>query len=369
MQHMQKRQIKLSPPFYDGHEEKAVLDVLCSGRLAQGERVREFEKKFAQFVGVRYAVAVNNGTSALIAALLALGIGSGDEVIVPALTFGATANSVLAVGARVNFADIDPMTFNINPAFVATKISKKTRAVIGVDLYGQCADWTQLKELARQHKLYLIEDAAQAHGASIGKKRAGSFADAATFSFYASKNMTTGEGGMVTTNNKKIFEKLLLLRNHGMKTRYKYDSLGFNFRMTDIGGALGTTQLKKLPIINSLRQRNARYLSKLLQGISGISLPNESQNFTHVFHEYVIRVAPPYSLTRDQLKKKLFMKGIETSIHYPYPLHIFPLYKQQTERFPNAEKAAREVLSLPVHPGLTKKELHYIASAVKAYAA
>lgn len=363
------RLIRLSPPQFDQREERAITAVLRSGNIAQGKRVREFERGFAQLVGVKHAVAVNNGTTALVAAIMALDIGENDEVITTPFTFGATANCVMAVGAKVIFADIDPNTYCLNPILLEKSITKRTKAIIAVDLFGQCANWPAIVKIARRHKLFTIEDAAQAHGASLNNQMAGSFATLGTFSFYATKNMTTGEGGMITTNDNQLYQKLLLLRNHGAPSKYHYEMLGYNFRLTDLQAALGLEQLKKLIRFNNKRQLNARYLSQKLASISGIVIPTIKHQNLHVFHQFVIRVVQPFPLTRDELAERLTRAGIETAIHYPIPLHLFPLYQKSKTQpaLSVAEKYCAQVLSLPVHPGLSSSDLKYIVDVVSRY--
>lgn len=358
--------VRLSHPQFNEQEERAVVAVLRSGNIAQGKLVSEFEKKFAQFVGVKYAVAVNNGTTALMAAVLALGIGKNDEVITTSFTFGATANCILAVGAKVKFVDIDPNTYCLDPNLVEQAITKRAKAIIGVDLFGQCADWVAIQKVARRYKLLTIEDAAQAHGAMLGNRKAGSFANVACFSFYATKNMTTGEGGMLTTDDRRIYDSLLLLRNHGMDRKYHYLTLGYNFRLTDIQAALGLVQLKKLEAFNAHRRANASYLASRLESIPGIIIPKIRPKAHHVFHQFVVRVEQPFPLTRDQIIKRFQEANIETAIHYPFPLHQLPLYvSQQKITLPVTEKVCRNVASLPVHPGLSQKDLERIVQVFR----
>ncbi len=238
--------VNIAQPQIGKEEIKAVTEVLKSGMLAQGPKVAEFEEKFAKFIGVKCAIATTSGTTALHVALLSAGIGPGDEVITTPLTFIATANAILYTGARPVFVDIDEATYNINPDLIEKVITEKTKAIMPVHLYGQSANMTKIMAVARKHKLTVIEDACQAHGARWKEKKVGSFGIGA-FSFYPTKNMTTGEGGMITTDSKEIYEKACLIRAHGSKVKYYHDILGYNFRLTDIGAAIGIEQLKKLP--------------------------------------------------------------------------------------------------------------------------
>ena len=249
--------INIASPQIGKEEIKAVTDVMKSGMLAQGPRVAEFEEKFAKFIGTKYAVATSSGTTALEVALRAHGIKEGDEVITTPFTFIASANSILYTGARPVFVDIDPETFNIDPDLIEKAITKKTKAILPVHLYGSACDMTKIMQIAKKHHLDVIEDACQAHGAEWKNKKVGSFGTG-TFSLYPTKNMTTGEGGMITTNDKEVYEQALLIRAHGSKVKYYHDILGYNYRMTDIEGAIGIEQLKKLPKFNKARQANAR---------------------------------------------------------------------------------------------------------------
>ena len=364
--------IPIAKPSIGKEEEKAVLAVLRSGKLAQGEKVAEFEEAFAKYCGTKYAVATDNGTAALLVALTAAGVGPGDEVITTPFTFIATANAIIFTGARPVFVDIEEKTFNINSELIEGSITPKTKAILPVHLYGLPADMRAINKIAKKHKLVVIEDAAQAHGAEIDGKRAGSWGDAATFSFYPTKNMTTGEGGMVTTNSKQIADNSKLFRNQGMEKRYYHDIIGYNFRLTDIGAAIGLEQLKKLEGFNKKRIENANYLTKKLATMnpdligvnSKLITPSVPEGYRHVFHQFTIRVQGTGG--REQLIKKLEKAGIGYGIYYPVPVHLqksFRAFKTK-EKFPESEKAAEEVLSLPIHPGLSKKDLDAIVKAV-----
>ncbi|OPX65545.1 MULTISPECIES: DegT/DnrJ/EryC1/StrS aminotransferase family protein [unclassified Methanoregula] len=357
--------IPVARPAIGQEEISAVTEVLKSGMLASGERVAEFETKFADLCGSNHAVAVNNGTAALHAALLAAGIGPGDEVIVPAFTFVATASAVAMCGARPVFADVDEMTFNIDPAQVAEKITQKTRAVIGVHLFGQPCDIEALQEICEQKSVKFIEDAAQAQGAMYKNGRVGSFGHLACFSFYATKNMITGEGGMVTTNDKGYNQRLRLLINHGQSEKYLHTILGYNYRMTDIAAALGLVQLRKLEKFNLRRRKNAEFYNANLSA-RGLSIPFVGPSRNHVYHQYVVRLREEFPLNRQAFMDYLKGKGIGTAIHYPIPLHRQPLFSpfEDPDPCPVASALAGSVMSIPVHPLLDQKELGYICDTI-----
>ncbi len=368
--------INIASPQIGQEEIKAVVEVLKSGMLAQGPKVAEFERNFARFIGTKYAVATSSGTTALHVALLAHGLGPGDEVITSPFTFIATANSILYTGARPVFADIDERTnnaYNIDPEKIEKLINKKTRAIIPVHLYGAACDMTRIMAIARKHKLIVIEDACQAHGAKWKDKKVGSFGTG-TFSLYPTKNMTTGEGGMITTNSRTIYEKANLIRAHGSRVRYYHEVLGYNFRMTDLEAAIGIEQLKKLPKLNRLRQKNAAYLSKNLAKIHGIIIPapdNNANHVLHAWHQYTIRITPEFGLSRDAFLAKLTESSIGTAVFYPLPINEQKLYQDLgfKPNTPVAAKVAKEVISLPVHPGLKKRDLDYIIKTIRSLAA
>jgi len=349
-----------------GEEEiEAVAGVLRSGMLAQGPRTAEFEEKFAGYCGTDNAVAVNSGTAALHATLLALGIGSGEEVIVPAFTFFATASSVCMAGARPAFADVDPETFNISVESIQELLTQRTRAVIGVHLFGQPFEVNALREICGERGIPLIEDAAQAHGAEFHGVKTGNLATAGCFSFYPTKNMTTGEGGMVTTNDADLAKKIRIIINHGQPEKYVHTCLGYNFRMTDIGAVIGLVQLGKLDHYNARRQDTAAYYDTHITA-DGIELPVVIPGMTHVYHQYVIRVTDECRLSRDQLAIVLRDKGIGTAVHYPIPLHRQPVFEECARKgsCPVADRLAGEVLSLPVHPRVTDSEREYIIKSI-----
>jgi len=355
--------IHIAHPIIGDEEKQAVLDVLDSGMLAQGKRVAALEEAFAEMCGVAHAVATSSGTTALHTALLAHGIGPSDEVITTPFTFIATANAILFTGARPVFVDIDPATFNIDPDAIPSAITPRTKALMPVHLFGLMADMAPIVDLAETHDLAIIEDACQAHGATWDGKRAGSWGTG-TFSFYPTKNMTTGEGGMITTNDAATAEQCRVIRQHGMRRRYYHDELGFNFRMTDIHAAIGLGQLEKLERLNQARIANAAYFSEHLKGVE---VPIVPQGYRHVFHQYTIRVPAGQ---RDRLRQHLADEGISSGIYYPVPIHRQTYYTQELGydvSQPKAEKAADEVLSLPVHPALTEEDLVAIVAAVNEF--
>ncbi len=355
--------INIAKPMMGEEEKQAVMEVLDSGIIAQGPKVKAFEEAFAEMCGVKYAVATSSGTTALHVALLANGIGAGDEVITSPFTFIASANSILFTGARPVFADIDPDTFNLDPNLIESRITAHTRAILPVHLFGLCCDMDAIQAIARKHDLVIVEDACQSHGAEYKGQRAGSFGTGA-FSLYATKNMTTGEGGMITTDDADLAEKCKVIRQHGMHRRYYHDELGYNFRMTDIQAALGLAQIKKLDQFNQARIKNAAYLSKNLKGVT---VPCVPAGYKHVFHQYTIRVEAG---KREALLNHLQERGIGTGIFYPVPVHQQTFYKGELgydESLPVAELAAQEVLSLPVHPGLSEEDLQAIVSAVNEF--
>ncbi len=360
--------IPIAKPLLGEEEYKAVKRVMESGILAHGPEVEAFEKEFAEYVGVKHAVAVANGTAALDILLKAIGIGPGDEVITTPFTFIATSNAVLFQGARPVFADIDLETYNINPDDVLEKITDKTKAIIAVHLYGHPADMKPLREIAEDHKLYLIEDSAQAHGAEYLGFKTGALGDAAAFSFYPTKNMTTGEGGMITTDDDDIAKRARLLRNHGQSEKYLHVTLGYNLRMTSIAAAIGRVQLGKLDGFNEARRGNAEALTNGIRGIKGLKPPVEKPYARHVYHQYVVWVGEDYPLSRNQLVDFLRGRGIGTAIHYPRPVFQQPLYRDlgyPQDICPNAIEASRHVLSLPVHPAVGADDIKYILETLR----
>ncbi len=347
--------INVASPQIGDEEFEAVKAVMQSGMLAQGKKVAELEEKFAEYCGAKHGIAVGNGTQALHIALLSMGIGKGDEVITTPFSFVASATSILFTGAKPVFADVDPKTFNISPDSIAEKINPRTKAVMPVHIFGLPADMDRINKLATQHGLKVLEDSCQAHGAAIDGKRVGSMGDCAGFSFYPTKNMTTGEGGMITTNDDGIDNLARKFRNHGMADRYVYEFLGYNFRMTDIAASIGIVQLSKLEEMTKARIANAAYLTKGLSA-KGIETPYVPDSYRHVFHQYTIRIQE-----RERVARSLKDKGVGSGIYYPKPLHKFDLLADYGGKgLENSERAAEEVLSLPVHPGLSREDLDKI---------
>jgi perosamine synthetase len=343
-------------------ERAAVERVLASGMLAQGPEVAAFEAEFAEHVAGRECVAVSSGTSALLLGLLALGIGPGDEVVVPSFSFAATANAVVLAGARPVFVDIEPHQFNIDPGAVRAAITERTAAIIAVHLYGHPAALAPLTEIADAHGLAVVEDAAQAHLARLAGRPVGSFGSVAAFSFYPTKNMTTGEGGMVVCADAATARRVRLLRNQGMEKRYANEVVGYNARMTDVAAAIGRVQLSRLPERTDIRRRNAAVLTEALGDVaarSGLVLPSVAPGVEPVWHQYTVRA--PH---RDDLVERLAGLGVPTGVYYPTPIHRLPAYDLDLD-LPRTAAAAREVLSLPVHPNLSAAQLDHIADAVE----
>jgi perosamine synthetase len=357
--------INIAKPQIGQEEKQAVLEVLDSGIIAQGPRVKAFEEAFAEMCGCKHAIATTSGTTALHVALLAYDIGEGDEVITSPFTFIASANSVLYTGARPVFVDIDPLTYNMDPALIEQAITPRTRAILPVHLFGLSCDMDPILEIAEKHGLKVIEDACQSHGAIYKGSRVGSFG-MGTFSLYPTKNITSAEGGMITTNDAELAEKCRVIRQHGMRRRYYHDELGFNFRMTDVHAAIGLAQLGKLEKFNQARQQNAAYLSKCLEGVQVPFVPEGSQ---HVYHQFTVRVTGG---RRDGLRNFLQENGVGSEVYYPVPVHKQSFYVDELGyalSLPEAEQAALEVLSLPVHPALEQADLEKIVSTVNAYMA
>lgn len=356
---MKNRNIPLAKPLIGSKEKRAVQRVLNSGNLAQGPVVAAFEKNFSRFVSDRDCVAVNSGTSGLVTAVMSLGIGQGDEVIVPSFTFAASANSIALSGAKPVFIDINPRTFNIDFSLIESLVNPKTKAIMAVHLYGLCADMKQILEIAKKHNLFVIEDAAQAHLAAIDGQNSGTFGDVAVFSFYPTKNMTSGEGGMVVYKDPAKARIARLIRNQGMEKRYHNEIPGHNFRMSDIHAAIGVEQLKKLENWTEKRQANADFLSGAIHEAETPLIPN---GFRHVFHQYTIRVKK----FRDELATRLSADGIGNATYYPVPVHKLPSFNL-TQDLPETELATQEALSLPVHPSLSRTDLKKIANAVNRH--
>ena len=356
--------VPIAKPIIGDKEIENVVEVLKSGMIAQGPKVEEFEQKFAEWVGAEYGIAVNSGTAALHVALLACGIGEGDEVITTPFTFIASGNSILYTGARPVFADIDMKTYTLNPDSIEDLITEKTKAIMPVQLYGQSADMDRINEIAEKYGLIVIEDAAQAHGAAYNGQKVGSIGDMSCFSFYPTKNMTTSEGGIITTDDDELAEKARIFRAHGATVRYHHDAIGYNFRMTDISAAIGLAQLENIDEFNEKRIANAAYLNEGLKDVDGVITPYCAYDSKHVYHQYTIRVEKG---DRDDWVDIINDCGVGTGIHYPIPLYNQPIYRALgiEGNCPNAELAADNVISLPVHPSLSKEDLDIVIEAVK----
>ncbi|UOR02244.1 DegT/DnrJ/EryC1/StrS family aminotransferase [Leucobacter allii] len=359
--------IPAARPIIGDDEREAVDRVLRSGMIAQGPEVATFEQEFAEhFVQGRATVAVNSGTSGQHLGLLAAGVGAGDEVIVPSFTFAATGNSVALTGAAPVFADIDPRTFTLDPESVRAAITPRTKGIMPVHLYGHPFLVDQISAIAEEHGLAVYEDAAQAHGASWDGRPVGTFGDFAMFSLYPTKNMTSGEGGMVSCASEELARGVRLLRNQGMETQYANEVVGFNARMTDIHAAIGRVQLTKVDAWTSQRRANAAALDAGLAGLDGVTTPYVAEEAVHVYHQYTIRVD---AAERDRLRDALRAEhNVGSGVYYPIPNHRLPSLAEFAPglELPETERAAAEVLSLPVHPSLSEGDLERIVSGVTA---
>ncbi len=357
--------VPIAQPVTGEEECRAAEKVIRSGMLAQGPVVAEFEKKFAAYCGTKHAIAVNNGTAALHAALHGAGVGPGDEVIVPSFSFIASATCVNMSGAVPVFVDVDEKTFNISPEEVAAAITPRTKAVIGVHLFGQPVDLHPVMRTCEQEGIALIEDAAQAHGALYRGQRVGSFGAAGCFSFYPTKNMTTGEGGMVTTEDDELAAKVRVFINHGQSRKYHHATLGYNYRMTDVAAAIGLVQLGRLDGFNITRNYNARFLDSRIRA-PGIETPVARPDVYHVFHQYVVKVTGEFPMERSVLMELLASKEIGSAVHYPTPIHRQPLYASMNPEAicPVSGRLAGQVLSLPVHPLVVDEQLEFICETI-----
>jgi perosamine synthetase len=352
--------IPIAKPYIGDAEKKAVMQVLESGMLAQGKRVAELEDRFAEMCDVKFAVATSSGTTALHLALLSNGVGPGDEVITSAFTFIASANSILYTGARPVFADIDEETFNLDPAKVEAAITPRTKAIMPISLYGQLSDMEAIERIAEAHNLAIIEDACQAIGASRMGRKAGSFGTGC-FSLYATKNLMSAEGGMITTSDEEIAHHCRLLRNHGMEKRYHYEMMGYNYRMTDIQAAIGLAQSARIEEFNQRRRANVAYYEG---HITAVPKPVEREGNRHVWHQYTIRVGED----RDGAVGKLREKGVGSAVFYPIPVHKHDYMRAIVGDLllPVTERVAAEVLSIPVHPQLEEDDLRQVVAAVNS---
>ena len=371
--------IPLYKIYWDEEDVKGVTETLRRGMFwAIGPNIKEFERRVADYIGRKYAVAFNSGTSALHATLLAYNITEGAEVIVPSFTFIATANSALFVGAKPVFADIEERTYGLNPEDVKENISSKAKAIMPIHYGGLPCQIRELKEIAEDHKLLLIEDAAESIGAHINGKKVGSFGDAAMFSFCGNKVITTGEGGMIVTDSREVYEKLKLIRSHGRSETQSYFTsiktadyitLGYNWRISSITAALGLSQLRKLDKIITMRRKNAAYITKKTSKINEIEPPNPPKRYFHIYQMYTIRTKNEEKV-RNNLKNYLAKKGVMTKIYF-FPIHLTHFYRKKFGfsggELPVTEKISRQVLTLPMYPTLTRNDMDYIVNNIKEF--
>ena len=366
-------------PWISGDDKKIINKTLSQSMLTLGPQLEKFEADFCKYSKSKYAVAVSNCTAALHLSLMALGIGKDDEVIIPDLTFVADANAVLACNAKPVVADINKENFFLSISNVKKNITKKTKAIIPVHIYGQVCNIEEILDLARDYNLKVIEDCAHAVGTFHKSKHVGTLGNTGCFSFYPTKNITTAEGGMITTNSKKIAEKVRQLRSHGMtkslKSRYSseypwvFDIVepGYNYRLDEIRSALGITQLKRIKKINDLRKKASLYYHKNLQNIPGIILPDMVNDNTHSYHLYTIRVTKPFKLSRNQLYKKLKDNGIRTTVYW-MPIHEYAAYRKFAKKsnIVNTAKIYNEILALPLFPNISKKHQDAVIKVIKS---
>ena len=349
-----------------GEIAEAIQQVLDRTAFAGGPFVAQFEKEFAAFCGTQFAAGVGSGTDALWMALLGLGIGPGDEVITVPDTFIATAEAISYCGAKPVFVDVDPATYNMDPTKLEAAITGKTRAIIPVHLFGQMADMDPILAIARKHRLFVVEDASQAHGAEYKGRKAGSIGDAGCFSFYPGKNLGAyGEAGAVVTGNEELDRKMRMLRDHGQAKKYHHTMVGWNARMDGIQGAVLSVKLRHLDAWTENRRRNARIYDELLKGIAGVAAPVEAGCGKHVYHIYAIRVPG-----RDRMIAALAEQDIHCGIHYPIPLHLLDAYKSLNlgkGSFPVAERSAAEFVSLPMYPELTPAQIDRVAGGIATF--
>lgn len=358
--------INMAEMYSDDEIKNKAVSILDSGKYIKGEENQKFEEEFARFCGSNSAVIVNSGTNALILALKSLGIGPGDEVIVPSHTFIATANAVLFIGAKPVFADINPENYTISPDDIRSKVNKATKAVIPVHIYGHPCDMDEICEIAEENGLCVIEDACQSHGAEYKGRKTGSIGDIAAFSFFPSKNMTvSGDGGAITIRDPEVAEIAAAIRDQGRRdgSKYFHEFPGLNLRLSEIHAAIGRIQLRHLPEWNMKRRENAAFFSSELD-VDGIVVPKEESWAKGVYHQYVIRIKD-----REGLQKHLSGKGIATGIHYPIPVHMQPVMAPYAKgaALPVTEGIADEILSIPVHPFLSSAEREYIAESITEY--
>lgn len=371
-----KPKVSFFAPWITKGDKKAILGALDASLLTDGPKLREFESAFARFTGAKYAIGVSNATAALHLCIKSLGIGSGDEVIVPDMTFVATANAVMLSGATPIFADVENETMNISAESIRDKISSKTKAILPVHFAGKVCDIIKITKIAKENNLSVIEDCAHAIGARRGKKHVGNFGDAGCFSFYPTKNITTIEGGMIITNSRKIADYVSSARNHGLsKTlvqRYSggkpwdYDMIesGYNYRLDEIRSALGLSQLGRIKKLNTQRKKIFEYYNKRLNSVAGLITPQSSELDDHVYHLYIMKVKKSSGVSRDELFAKLQEYGIKTTVHYK-PLHMFTAFRKlRSDNLKNSERLYEEVISLPFYPNMPKKQQDYVIDCI-----
>lgn len=357
--------IQVAQPVLQGNEKKYVLDCLETNWISSiGKYINEFESSFAEFCGVKYAIATNNGTTALHVALVALGVGSGDEVIIPTVTYIATANAVKYCGGTPVFVDVDPVTLNILPGAIESKITDKTVGIIPVHLYGHPADMVEINRIAERSNLWVLEDAAEAHGAKVNGRKVGSLARCATFSFFGNKIITTGEGGMVTTDDDSLAARIRLLRGQGMDPhrRYWFPEIGYNYRMTNIQAAIGLAQLETIDEALRFRSELAEWYNEGLANVQGLVLPVVKPGMVASYWMYTILLSDGGQHERDKLMAQLEVVGIETRPVF-YPMHVLPPYKEE-ESYPNADLWSQRGINLPTHQGLTREQVQYVCDSV-----
>ena len=355
--------ISLNKPYFGKEEEEKSLEVIRSGNVQLGNKVEEFEKNFAEYLGMKHAICTSSGTSSLYSVLKAHGIKHGDEVITTPLSFIATANSILHVGGKPVFVDIDEESYNLDVNLIEKKITKNTKAILFVSLFGHPCDIDKLNEIANKYNLILIEDAAQSHGAEFKGKKTGSFTNSSAFSFDPTKNIATCGGGCVVTNNDSIADYCKMLRIHGAKIKGQHDILGFNFKMNDISAVMAIEQLKKINTILDNRINNAKFYNKAFSDLNWIITPKIKENCKHSFHKYTIRIN---GKNRDEVIKKLNEAGIGNGIFYNKPIYKQKIYLDlgYNDKLPVVEKVCEQVLSLPIHLGLKKENLEYISEVM-----